>query len=155
MVSSGDSTIPSRTNEVCIWILRGLFNEGHYLRAIADGTLIKELRRRGGPPTSPSEPSGTLSQYVSYKDANGLTVVSVHRYLRPDGTIGAAGRMPDPKRLLVGNRYLVVIPDHGDKGRCPSCECLTWRQRNAAAFPIARALSDEIWQTGRNPDTVP
>jgi hypothetical protein len=29
------------------------------------------------------------------------TPASIHRYLRPDGTLGASGR-PDPKRLVEG-----------------------------------------------------
>ena len=77
-----------------------MFNEGHYLQGIADGTLVKVLRRRGGNATSPDEPPGTLSQKVRYVNADGTKVASVHRYLRPDGTIGAKARVPDPKGLL-------------------------------------------------------
>lgn len=45
-----------------------------------------------------SEPEGTLSQIVAYEDSSNR-IVLVHRYLRPDGTIGASGR-PDPKELF-------------------------------------------------------
>jgi hypothetical protein len=48
-----------------------------------------------------SEPAGTRSQMVAYFD--GLRRVALlHRYLRPDGTVGASG-MPDPKELFDGD----------------------------------------------------
>ena len=44
----------------------------------------------------PGEPPGTRSQILDYRDPNGERVVTVHRYLRPDGTLGGSGQ-PDPK----------------------------------------------------------
>jgi hypothetical protein len=36
---------------------------------------------------------------VAYYDGQGDEIARVHQYLRPDGTLGAAGR-PDPKRIF-------------------------------------------------------
>lgn len=43
-----------------------------------------------------------MSQRVEYWEADQgalVKVAVVHRYLRPDGTLGASGK-PDPKRVL-------------------------------------------------------
>lgn len=50
---------------------------------------------------------GTLSQYVRYKRADGKVVVEGHRYLRPDGSLGAGGKL-DPKLLSDGKEVLRV-----------------------------------------------
>lgn len=56
---------------------------------------------------SVDEPSCTRSQYVRYVDSDGRMVAEVHRYLRPDGTIGASG-VPDPKRISFGGTLYVA-----------------------------------------------
>jgi hypothetical protein len=56
----------------------------------------------GKPNARAGEPIGTLSQRVEYWDTDGAAlykIAVVHRYLRPDGTLGASG-LPDPKRVL-------------------------------------------------------
>lgn len=53
-------------------------------------------------------PLGTLSQLVEYYDGD-VSIALAHRYLKPDGTLGASGK-PDPKRLTVGDEVWVV-PD--------------------------------------------
>lgn len=55
--------------------------------------------RHPSPPAA-SEPFCTWSQEVSYIDpTTNEEVARAHRYLRPDGTIGASG-LPDPKRVV-------------------------------------------------------
>jgi len=61
---------------------------------------LRELVVKDRPCPLASEPDGTRSQMVAYFDGV-RRVALVHRYLRPDGTVGASG-MPDPKELLDG-----------------------------------------------------
>jgi len=53
------------------------------------------------------EPVCTRSQLVVYVTPEGESVALVHQYRRIDGTLGASGK-PDPKRLWVGDRMLMV-----------------------------------------------
>jgi hypothetical protein len=90
--------------------IRRLFNEGGYERQVAAGALEARVLINGHPtPPRAPEPICTRSQMVGYFDANGRKVVEVHRYVRPDGTIGASG-LPDPKRLRVGDILFIVDP---------------------------------------------
>lgn len=81
--------------------MRRLFNDGQYCERAERGELATVIL----PPADRLAPNeagqviGTLTQMLSYRDAEGNEVARVHRYLRPDGTIGGSGR-PDPKRLL-------------------------------------------------------
>ena len=59
---------------------------------------LREVVVKDRPCPLASEPAGTRSQMVAYFDGV-RRVALVHRYLRPDGTVGASG-MPDPKELL-------------------------------------------------------
>lgn len=54
------------------------------------------------------QPLGTVSQFLSYRDAKtGEELARVHQYQRPDGSLGGSGK-PDPKRLLDdGVIYLI------------------------------------------------
>lgn len=63
-----------------------------------DRGLLRERVLKSRPCALASEPAGTLSQIVAY-ESDGNRIALVHRYLRPDGSIGASGR-PDPKELL-------------------------------------------------------
>ena len=58
-------------------------------------------------PERVSQPKGTHSQVIRYVDANGKWVLEAHRYQRPDGTVGASGRL-DPKRLRIGNTIYIA-----------------------------------------------
>ena len=81
-------------------VLRQLFNT-EVLPKIRAGQLLEVIRSQGQPNPSIGEPPGTLSQIVEYYAASGSNLVKmavVHRYLRPDGSLGASGL--DPKRLL-------------------------------------------------------
>jgi hypothetical protein len=91
--------------------LRRLFNE-RYLDKISTGAIASKVMRGGGRHPSPilaNEPYCTESQEVSYIDPiTNEEVARAHRYLRPDGTIGASGR-PDPKRVFYdGVLYRIV-----------------------------------------------
>ena len=91
--------------------LRKLFNE-KYLSRIQAGQIQEKVLRGGGRhPSLPlaSEPFCTESQEVSYVDpSSNQEVARAHRYLRPDGTIGASG-MPDPKRVFAdGILYRII-----------------------------------------------
>ena len=55
----------------------------------------------------PGEPPGTRSQVFDYLDPSGERIVTVHRYLRPDGTLGASG-LPDPKWIRRENEILIL-----------------------------------------------
>jgi hypothetical protein len=80
--------------EIC-----AIFNEGRYWERAQSGEFSQVILEDRHPSLmKANEPYCTLSQSVSYRDANGNEVVRVHQYLRPDQTIGASGR-PDPKRL--------------------------------------------------------
>jgi hypothetical protein len=80
--------------------LRAIFNV-HVLPRIGDD-LLEVVESSGRPNPKMGQPPGTLSQRVSYWETTGTSlrkVATVHRYLRPDGTLGASGK-PDPKRVL-------------------------------------------------------
>ncbi len=82
--------------------LRELFNNSPYPRMIEDGTLIGQITD-DVPMTNPRKinaPPGARWQYIRYQTRAGERLVDVHRFLLPDGTLGASGR-PDPKRMVV------------------------------------------------------
>lgn len=70
------------------------------------------VTRDGHPSAERSgEPYCTRSQIIDYWDSHGEKIAEVHRYLRPDGTIGGSG-LPDPKVLVEnGIRYRILDPD--------------------------------------------
>jgi len=81
--------------------LREIFNSA-VLPRIDRGELLEVVRSEGAPNPRVGEPSGTRSQRVEYWESAGSAlrkVATVHRYLRPDGSLGASG-LPDPKRVL-------------------------------------------------------
>src|SRR5579862_2768849 len=79
--------------------MRKVFNS-HILPRINSGELKPELRRENHPsPPLANEPFSTRSQILAYRDRNGKKLAIIHRYLRPDGTIGLSGK-PDPKWLV-------------------------------------------------------
>ena len=92
--------------------MRELFNEKVFPR-VKTGELSALVRRSGHPsPPKADEPFCTRSQEISYLDQNNREVARAHRYLRPDGTIGASGK-PDPKRVFLdGVMYRLVKKRH-------------------------------------------
>jgi len=80
--------------------MRERFNTGRYRERLHSGefsaVVMDECKPRADVAT---EPLGTMSQMVSYRDKDDNEVACVHQYLRPDGTLGASG-LPDPKKLF-------------------------------------------------------
>ena len=77
-----------------------MFNEGKYLERARAGEFTEKVLGDNHPSKPKAkEPFCTRSQIVSYIGHLGHEVVRFHRYLRPDGTLGASGK-PDPKLIL-------------------------------------------------------
>src|ERR1700680_3669842 len=76
--------------------VRELFNR-LYLADAPPGCLQETVEKSRAVSERSHEPPGTLSQTVRYANDRGAIAV-VHRYLRPDGTLGAS-QMPDPKSV--------------------------------------------------------
>lgn len=93
--------------------LRKLFND-NYLPLIGTKRIVERVMRGAGRhPSLPlaKEPYCTESQEVSYSDpATGDELARAHRYLRPDGKIGASG-LPDPKRVFVNGVLYRIIKE--------------------------------------------
>lgn len=47
-------------------------------------------------------PLGSVSQSLRLYDTSNTQVAKIHRYIKPDGAIGASGKN-DPKRLTIGS----------------------------------------------------
>ena len=79
------------------------------IQELADSGELKVVLKRNGHPKNPpeGEPVCTHSQILYYYTLNGDPIAVVHRFLRPDGSIGASGKH-DPKRIWLGNRVLFV-----------------------------------------------
>jgi hypothetical protein len=77
--------------------IRQRFAAGGFAARIESGLLREVVVKDRAYPLA-TEPPGTRSQMVAYFDGR-QRVALVHRYLRPDGSVGASG-MPDPKELF-------------------------------------------------------
>ena len=84
--------------------LRQLFNESQYPELILQNQLeievdnsylLSELALQ-----EKSLPPGTISEIIRYRDLARNLYVMVHRYVLPDGSLGASGK-PDPKAILL------------------------------------------------------
>ena len=82
--------------EVSVAKLQEIFNACEFDNRVAAGELSIEIVKSHEAPPRANQPPGTLSQMIAYWDKNGTQFASAHRYLRPDGTLGASGK-PDPK----------------------------------------------------------
>lgn len=90
-------------------VLRRLFNAGRIHERAEAGEFEIRILKSGHPsPARSGQPFCTRSQMLAYHVPNGKRIALAHRYLRPDGTIGASGR-PDPKRLLQDDKIFAVI----------------------------------------------
>ena len=87
--------------------IRSIFNDGRFEDLVAYKVLSEKLIREGLPSADAKQPPGTKSQIVAYLDSHGKQVALVHRYLRPDGTLGASGR-PDPKKVFRDGTLYVL-----------------------------------------------
>jgi hypothetical protein len=96
--------------------LRELFNSAIYPR-IEAGELFPFVESDGPAHPKYGQVPKTRSQIVAYYEPGkssgsvlGAKVAVVHRYLKPDGTLGASGR-PDPKTVLFeGQLYFGKKP---------------------------------------------
>ena len=76
-----------------------MFNQGGYIEGVAKGDIVERITHVGTPNPELNLPPGSESQEVTYVDANtGDELVRAHRYVLPDGSMGASGK-PDPKRI--------------------------------------------------------
>ena len=90
------------------WEMRTLFNDNGLWEMVQRGELTSTILESRPAPPDAGQPSGTLSQMLSYRDSDNNEVARVHQYLRPDGSIGGSGK-PDPKRVfLEGTLYRLV-----------------------------------------------
>jgi hypothetical protein len=82
--------------------LRALFN-AVILPKILAKEVLETVKSEGTPNPKHGEPAGSLSQIVAYSPVEGgkigRPIALAHRYLRPDGTLGASG-LPDPKWIF-------------------------------------------------------
>jgi hypothetical protein len=81
--------------------LRQLFEKQGFPERIKKGQVSERIVA-SAPPAAKSTflPEGTLSQRVAYIDGRGQQCAIVHRFKKPDGTLGGSG-MPDPKEVMV------------------------------------------------------
>jgi hypothetical protein len=87
--------------------IRRQFNDGRFEDLVAYNVLTERLIREGNPTPTANQPPGTKSQVIAYMNQNGVQVAVVHRYLRPDGTLGGSGR-PDPKKVFHKGQLYVL-----------------------------------------------
>jgi len=88
--------------------LRRKFREGDYQGKVERGELNQKILKDGHPsPPRAAEPYCTRSQIIAYLDRSGKKLAIAHRYLRPNGELGASGR-PDPKTIREGNTIFLV-----------------------------------------------
>jgi hypothetical protein len=73
-------------------------NEGGYPSKIA--TLLKRTIYNELASPKSSQVPGTRSIVDRYYNEAGQPVMTLHHFLKPDGTLGGSGKM-DPKELLV------------------------------------------------------
>ena len=90
--------------------IRRFFNTSQHHVRIAnreyDEVITRNTHLSREKATEKDEPYCTHSQYVQYYDPNGAWMVGMHRYLRPDGRLGASGR-EDPKRVRLENTIYI------------------------------------------------
>src|SRR5260370_7508854 len=94
--------------------LRRLFNEGYYINRITSQEFTARSVRckpveANNPNIGPRIPIGSISQTLQVLDANDNQVAEFHRYIRPEGTIGASG-YNDPNRIAIN--HVRFPPDH-------------------------------------------
>lgn len=102
-------------------ILRDQFNAMDFPGLVANGSIF--IRVTGDRPAPNVFGPGARSQTIAYVDADWHIVAKAHRYLLPDGTLGASG-LPDPKKLIVNGEEWVM-----DTSPSHSCEHCASRKR--------------------------
>lgn len=81
--------------------MRDYFNAWKYAERVEQGEFVEMVFKERPPgPDGPKDlADGSVSQEVHYFDRKVVRRAIVHRYLQPDGTIGASGKN-DPKYLM-------------------------------------------------------
>jgi hypothetical protein len=105
------------------WKLREIFNRS-ILPRIEAGELQEYIEDQGPAHPKYRQEPGARSQMVTYYESGkaegkilGEKVAIVHRYLNPDGSIGASG-MPDPKSIKhEGQIYFGKRPKGAQRGK--------------------------------------
>ena len=82
--------------------MRDTFNDPEFNIRLRQNTAEWVLIYEEPAPVESGEPDGTLSQVHEWYGVEGKLAV-IHRYKRPDGSIGASGLL-DPHSLLVDGR---------------------------------------------------
>jgi hypothetical protein len=101
--------MPSPTEQyVTQWCLRYFFNPPRFQVPYLQRVTQRVLTYDEPAPLESDQPPGTLSQIFEFYDASSTFLGEFHQYRRPDGSIGASGRI-DPKQLLVANTLYVAI----------------------------------------------
>jgi hypothetical protein len=86
--------------------LRRLFNEQRLYERALDGDLQVVVEASSRPRDSSGQPSGTVSEEVSYW-SEGQIVARVHQFVLPDGSLSASGK-PDPKLVVHEGTVFMV-----------------------------------------------
>lgn len=75
---------------------------GIYREAVTDDSTLQPATAR-----QKGFPVGTRTQFVRYYDSNERYLVGMHRYILPDGTVGASGRA-DPKYVVIADAIYYI-----------------------------------------------
>lgn len=94
-MSDHSNRLPPTVKRIPVADLRKLFDYSNYWKRVLNGELQKTVLSVHQP-SSKNEPAGTESQIISIRDTRGFELARVHAYIRPDGSIGASGKV-DPK----------------------------------------------------------
>ena len=97
-----DSPKPEKTTKQH---LRDIFNDDVFQSDLLKRTTHTVLCYDELAPEDSGEPPGTMSQIHDYINGTGNKLATIHRYHRPDGSIGASAK-PDPHCLLIGGVLL-------------------------------------------------
>lgn len=88
-------------------MLQQAFNEGQIEERATQGELTRIVWKRDHSKHRPANcPLCTWSEAILYCDKAGNPIAIIHRYLRPNGTLGASG-LPDPKKMVVDNEVWI------------------------------------------------
>jgi hypothetical protein len=84
-----------------------MFNEAKFVERAKTGEIREQVIHSGEPSAEIGLPPGTKTQMISYLDSTGFELARAHRFLLPDGTIGASGK-PDPKRMFKDGKLFRI-----------------------------------------------
>ena len=90
---------PSRIEYVSVAALRRMFEDDRIEERERTGDLQIHILSSHDAAARLGMPPKTQTQLIAYVDGSGNHVAEAHRYLLPNGRLGASGR-PDPKALL-------------------------------------------------------